>query len=100
MGDELARHGVPAGLLPGTFLFSGPPIRLPHPGDAFPQIGVFPVQNATALADAYERALPLLGPDYRETAARFAELMRFEADEWQTAQKLGQNNDTVFFWFC
>ncbi|MEU6067141.1 hypothetical protein ABZ864_22280 [Streptomyces sp. NPDC047082] len=50
LDDELARHGVPADLLPGSFLFSGPPLRLPHPGDAFPQIGVLPTPRAGALA--------------------------------------------------
>nr|WP_255344843.1 hypothetical protein [Streptomyces avermitilis] len=46
LDDELARHGIPADLLPGSFLFSGPPLRLPHPGDAFPQIGVLPTPRA------------------------------------------------------
>lgn len=99
IGHELALHGVPSDLLPAAVLFSGPPLRLPHPGAAFPQIGVFPAQRAAELADAYERALPMLGPGHHETAAQFAGLMRHEADEWQNAQKLGRTDDTLFFWF-
>ncbi|MFF3819831.1 DUF7691 family protein [Streptomyces bluensis] len=99
LGDELARYGVPVDLLPGTFLFSGPPLRLPHPGDAFPQIGIFPAQRAAELAGSYEAVVHRLSPDYRDTAARFAELMRFEADEWEGAQKMGRTPDTIFFWF-
>ncbi|MEU2584771.1 hypothetical protein ABZ612_17800 [Streptomyces avermitilis] len=99
LDDELARHGIPADLLPGSFLFSGPPLRLPHPGDAFPQIGVLPTPRAAALAAAYEAVADRLGPDYRVTARKFAELMRFEAEEWESAQQLGQTLDTIFFWF-
>lgn len=100
MDDELARHGVPSDLLPGTFLFSGPPLRLPHPGDAFPSIGTLPAPRASALADAYEAVLNVLDPEFQDTARKFAELMRFEAEEWESARKLGQSLDTIFFWFC
>lgn len=99
MDDELARHGVPSDLLPGSFLFSGPPVRLPNPGDAFPSIGVLPAQRAAALADAYEGVLDRLDAEYQDTARKFAELMRFEAEEWESAQQLGQTQDTIFFWF-
>ena len=99
LDDELARYGVPADLLPGSFLFSGPPLRLPPPGDTFPQIGVLPAPRAAALAAAYEAVADWLGPDYRATARKFAELMRFEAEEWESAQQLGQRLDTIFFWF-
>ncbi len=99
MDDELARHGVPSGLLPGTFLFSGPPLRLPHPGDAVPAIGTLPAQRAAALADAYESVLGRLDPEYRDAARRFAEVMRFEAEEWESSRKLGMNADTLLFWF-
>lgn len=99
LDGELSRCGVPVDLLPSTFLFSGPPVRLPHPGDVFPQIGTFPAQRAAELAGAYEAVLGHLTLDYRATAARFAELMRFEADEWERAQRLGRTPDTIFFWF-
>ncbi|MCX4762321.1 hypothetical protein OG562_15315 [Streptomyces sp. NBC_01275] len=100
LDTELARLGVPAELLPASFLFSGPPLRLPHPGDAMPQIGVLPVQRAAALAEAYERVLRHVDPEFTETVGRFAELMRFEAAEWETTQRLGRTDDTIFFWFC
>ncbi|WP_416982840.1 hypothetical protein [Streptomyces sp. T028] len=100
LDSELARHGVPADIRPASFLFSGPPLRLPHPGDVVPQIGVLPAQRAGALAEAYEGVLNRLDREFTETAGRFAELMRFEAEEWETAQRLGRTDDTVFFWFC
>ncbi|KOU75589.1 hypothetical protein ADK57_06595 [Streptomyces sp. MMG1533] len=99
MDDELARHGVPSDLLPGVFLFSGPPVRLPHPGDAFPAIGTLPTRRAAALADAYDAVLDRLDPEYQDTARKFAELMRFEAEEWESSRQLGQTLDTIFFWF-
>ncbi|MDK1347797.1 hypothetical protein QNO09_31845 [Streptomyces sp. 378] len=99
MDDELARHGVPADLLPGTFLFSGPPLRLPHPGDAVPAIGTLPTRRAAALADAYTRVLDRLDPEFRGAARRFADAMRFEAEQWDSARRLGTNPDTLLFWF-
>jgi hypothetical protein len=98
MDEELAVHGVAPELRPGSFLFNGPPIRLPHPGDAFPSIGIFRADRAAPLADAYESVLHRLSPDYRDTAARFAELMRFEAEEWKSAKRMGQTPDTILFW--
>ncbi|MXM63422.1 hypothetical protein GR925_08170 [Streptomyces sp. HUCO-GS316] len=99
MDDALARHGVPSDLLPGSFLFSGPPVRLPHPGDAFPSVGTLPAQRAAALATSYEAVLGRLDPEYQDTARTFAELMRYEAEEWERAQKIGRTLDTLFFWF-
>ncbi|WP_455711170.1 DUF7691 family protein [Streptomyces iakyrus] len=99
MDDELARHGVPSDLLPGSFLFSGPPLRLPHPGDAVPAIGTLPAQRAAALADAYASVLGRLDPEFRGAARRFIDAMRFEAEEWESARKLGRNPDTLLFWF-
>ncbi|WP_455753870.1 DUF7691 family protein [Streptomyces luteogriseus] len=99
MDDELARHGVPSDLLPGTFLFSGPPLRLPHPGDAVPSIGTLPARRAADLADAYTRVLDRLDPEFRGAARRFVDAMRFEAREWESARQLGTNPDTLLFWF-
>ncbi|WP_234387913.1 MULTISPECIES: DUF7691 family protein [Streptomyces] len=99
MDDELARHGVPSDLLPGTFLFSGPPLRLPHPGDAVPAIGTLPARRAAALADAYARVLDRLDPEFRGPARRFADALRFEAEEWEGARRPGTNPDTLLFWF-
>ncbi|KOG36106.1 hypothetical protein AQJ84_33025 [Streptomyces resistomycificus] len=100
MDDELARHGVPSELRPVAFLFGGPPLRLPQTGDAFPSIGTLPAQRAAALADAYESVVHHLDPEYQDAARKFAELMRFEAEEWESARKLGQTLDTIFFWFA
>ncbi|MER5430673.1 hypothetical protein [Streptomyces sp. NPDC002588] len=99
LDSELARHGVPSEVRPASFLFNGPPLRLPHPGDAMPQIGVLPAQRAGTLAHAYERVLHRLDPEFTETAGRFADLMSFEAREWETSRRLGRTDDTIFFWF-
>ncbi|MET8949533.1 DUF7691 family protein [Streptomyces sp. NPDC004393] len=97
--DELARHGVPSELRPGSYLFSGPPVRLPHAGDIVPQIGVLAAQRAAAVAEAYEAVLDRLDPDHQGTVRRFAEVLQFEAEEWESARELGRTNDTIFFWF-
>ncbi|WP_425584514.1 DUF7691 family protein [Streptomyces levis] len=99
LDGELARHGVPSGLLPGTFLFSGPPLRLPHPGDAVPAIGTLPARRAAALARTYTSVLDRLAPEFRDGAARLADAMRFEARQWEKARGLGTNPDTLLFWF-
>ncbi|MFJ3439953.1 hypothetical protein ACIPM2_02040 [Streptomyces sp. NPDC086081] len=99
LDDELARYGVPRELLPGTFLFSGPPLRLPHPGDAVPAIGVLPARRAAALADAYASVLARLDPQFRDAARRFTDVMRWEAEEWRKARALGTTPDTLLFWF-
>ncbi|MFI8216181.1 hypothetical protein [Streptomyces sp. NPDC085932] len=99
LDDELARHGVPSDLLPGTFLFSGPPLPLPHPGDAVPAIGTLPARRAAALAGTYTSVLDRLDPEFRDAARRFADVMRFEAREWENARTRGGNPDTLLFWF-
>ncbi|MGW3988543.1 DUF7691 family protein [Streptomyces sp. NPDC004830] len=99
MDDELGRHGVPSGLLPGSFVFGGPPVRLPHPGDAVPAIGTLPVQRAAELADAYTTVLDRIDPGFRSTAGRFAAVMRCEAREWESARRRGGRADTLLFWF-
>ncbi|MFI8169940.1 hypothetical protein ACIGAN_26810 [Streptomyces sp. NPDC085931] len=99
LDDELARYGVPRELLPGTFLFSGPPLRLPHPGDTVPAIGVLPARRAAALADAYASVLARLDPQFRDAARRFTDVMRWEAEEWRKARALGTAPDTLLFWF-
>ncbi|MFD7990666.1 DUF7691 family protein [Streptomyces mexicanus] len=96
--DELARHGVPFDLRPSSFLFNGPPLRLPHPGGIAPSVGRLPAPRAAAVADAYEAVLPRLDPEYAQTVGRFAEVLRFEAEEWESARRLGQTLDTIFFW--
>lgn len=99
MDAELAGCGVPPPLRPGDFLFAGPPIRLPHPGDAFPSIGTLATALAGPLADAYEAVLHRLAPEFQHTAQHFAKLMRFEAEEWAHAKARGRTEDTIYFFF-
>lgn len=99
LDDELARHGVPSDLLPGTFLFGGPPLRLPHPGHVVPAVGTLPARRAAALADAYASVLDRLDPQFRDAARRFTDVMRFEAEEWENARGPGTTPDTLLFWF-
>lgn len=100
LDGELARWGVPSEVRPVSFLFNGPPLPLPHPGDATPQIGVLPAQRAGALAAAYAPVADRLDPEFADVVRRFAELMAFEAQEWETARELGRTDDTIFFWLC
>ncbi|MFK0256148.1 hypothetical protein [Streptomyces sp. NPDC090445] len=96
--EEMTRNGVPADLAPAALLFGGPPILLPHPGDAVPWIGTFPASRAAELVEAYEAVLDRLDPDVRETAEMLLEPMRVEAHEWEATKKAGRTEDTVFFW--
>ncbi|MFE5679411.1 hypothetical protein ACFQ7B_34240 [Streptomyces erythrochromogenes] len=96
--DEMTGHGVPADLAPAALLFAGPPIRLPHPGDALPAMGTFPASRAAELVQAYEAVLDRLDPEVRETAEVLLEPMRVEAREWERTKQAGRTEDTVFFW--
>ncbi|MEV6678029.1 hypothetical protein AB0N09_14350 [Streptomyces erythrochromogenes] len=96
--DEMTSHGVPVGLAPAALLFSGPPISLPHPGDALPAMGTFPASRAAELVRAYEAVLDRLDPEVRETAEVLLEPMRVEAAEWERTKRAGRTEDTVFFW--
>ncbi|WP_405435539.1 hypothetical protein OG373_02730 [Streptomyces avidinii] len=96
--EEMTHHGVPADLAPAALLFAGPPIRLPHPGDALPCMGTFPASRAAELVRAYEEVLDRLDPEVRETAGVLLEPMRVEADEWERTKKAGRTEDTIFFW--
>ncbi|QNP72561.1 hypothetical protein IAG44_26130 [Streptomyces roseirectus] len=95
VSNDLARHGVPAPLLPETFLFSGPPLPLPHPGDVHPQIGTLSIHRAAEAATAYTAVLDRVHPDCQDTVRRFTEAFRFEVDEWRA----NSTADTLFFWF-
>jgi hypothetical protein len=57
MDDELRRLGVPADLLPGDFLFAGPPdgipFPIPCPVDGSPDIGRLPLAKAKPAADRH-----------------------------------------------
>ncbi|WP_405425295.1 hypothetical protein [Streptomyces erythrochromogenes] len=96
--EEMTGHGVPADLAPAALLFAGPPIRLPHPGDALPAMGTFPASRAAELVEAYEAVLDRLDPEVRETAEVLLEPMRVEAREWERTKQAGRTEDTVFFW--
>ncbi|MFE7187145.1 DUF7691 family protein [Streptomyces erythrochromogenes] len=96
--EEMTGHGVPADLAPAALLFAGPPIRLPHPGDALPAMGTFPASRAAELVEAYEAVLDRLDPEVRETAEMLLEPMRVEAGEWERTKQAGRTEDTVFFW--
>ncbi|MEU9143385.1 hypothetical protein [Streptomyces sp. NPDC048349] len=96
--EEMTRHGVPADLAPAALLFGGPPIRLPHPGDAVPWMGTFPASRAAEVVAAYEAVLDRLDPEVRETAQVLLEPMRVEAEEWEETKEAGRTQDTVFFW--
>lgn len=96
--EEMTRHGVPADLAPAAILFGGPPVRLPHPGDAVPWMGTFPASRAAEVVEAYEAVLDRLDPEVRETAEVLLEPMRVEAEEWEATKKAGRTQDTVFFW--
>ncbi|MFJ9549024.1 DUF7691 family protein [Streptomyces erythrochromogenes] len=96
--EEMTGHGVPADLAPAALLFAGPPIRLPHPGDALPAMGTFPASRAAELVEAYEAVLDRLDPEVRETAEVLLEPMRVEAGEWERTKQAGRTEDTVFFW--
>ncbi|MFJ3979246.1 hypothetical protein [Streptomyces sp. NPDC090021] len=96
--EEMTDHGVPADLAPAALLFAGPPIRLPHPGDALPSMGTFPASRAAELVRAYEAVLDRLDPEVRETAEVLLQPMRFEAEEWERTKRAGRTEDTIFFW--
>ncbi|MFC9814309.1 hypothetical protein ACFVJM_19810 [Streptomyces virginiae] len=96
--EEMTRHGVPADLAPAALLFAGPPIRLPHPGDALPCMSTFPASRAAELVRAYKAVLGRLDPEVRETAQVLLEPMRVEAAEWERTKRAGRTEDTVFFW--
>ncbi|MEU9256199.1 hypothetical protein AB0D66_30735 [Streptomyces sp. NPDC048270] len=96
--EEMTRHGVPADLAPAAILFDGPPIRLPHPGDAVPWMGTFPASRAAEVVAAYEAVLDRLDPEVRETAEVLLEPMRVEAEEWESTKRAGRTEDTIFFW--
>ncbi|CAL9335647.1 hypothetical protein SUDANB120_00161 [Streptomyces sp. enrichment culture] len=96
--DEMTRHGVPGDLAPASLLFGGPPLRLPHPGDAVPCMGTFPASRAAEVVEAYEAVLDRLDPEVRETAEVLLGPMRDEAVEWEAAKAAGRTQDTIFFW--
>lgn len=101
LDDELRRLGVPAELLPGTFLYAGPPreipFRIPYPVDGSPEIGRLPLERAKPAADAYRAVTDRVDGDLRYELEQLAGILHTEHDEWQTALRHGWTMDTVFF---
>ncbi|MET8979039.1 hypothetical protein ABZX85_25820 [Streptomyces sp. NPDC004539] len=95
VSNDLARNGIPAALLPETFLFSGPPLPLPDTGDIHPRIGTLSMRRAAEAATAYTAVLDRVHPDCQDTVRRFTEAFRFEVDDWRPHSTA----DTLFFWF-
>ncbi|WP_030964298.1 DUF7691 family protein [Streptomyces sp. NRRL S-378] len=96
--DELVRCGVPSDLAPAALLFTGPPVPLPHPGDAHPSMGTFPAPRAAELVEAYEAVLDRLDPEVRETTEVLLEPLRDAAEQWEWTKEAGRTEDTLFFW--
>ncbi|MGX1267560.1 DUF7691 family protein [Streptomyces phaeoluteigriseus] len=101
LDDELRRLDVPAELLPGTFLYAGPPdeipFHIPHPVDGSPEIGRLPLERAKPAADAYRAVMDRVEADFRYELEQLAESLQMEHDEWQTALRHGWTMDTIFF---
>ncbi|MET9503912.1 hypothetical protein ABZY42_19670 [Streptomyces sp. NPDC006622] len=101
LDGELRRLGVPAELLPGTFLYAGPPeeipFPIPSPVDGSPEIGRLPLTRAKPAADAYGAVMDRVDSGLRYELEQLAGILRTEHDEWQTALRHGWTMDTVFF---
>lgn len=101
LDDQLRRLGVPTELLPGTFLYAGPPdeipFPIPHPVDGSPEIGRLPLDRAEPAADAYRAVMDRVEADFRFELPQLAGSLQTEHDEWQNALRHGWTMDTVFF---
>ncbi|MCX5359029.1 hypothetical protein OG864_09995 [Streptomyces sp. NBC_00124] len=102
MDDELRRLGVPADLLPGDFLFAGPPdgipFHIPYPMDGTPDIGRLPLARAKPAADAYRAVLDRIDSAFSYELGQLAGQLEFEHDEWRSAQSIDwYSQDTIFF---
>jgi hypothetical protein len=102
MDDELRRLGVPADLLPGDFLFAGPPdgipFHIPYPMDGTPDIGRLPLAKAKPAADAYRAVLDRIDSSFSYELGQLAGQLEFEHDEWRSAQSIDwYSQDTIFF---
>lgn len=102
MDDELRRLGVPADLLPGDFLFAGPPegipFHIPYPVDGTPDIGRLPLAKAKPAADAYRAVLDRVDSAFSFELGQLAGQLEFEHDEWRSAQSIDwYSQDTIFF---
>ncbi|MER7343311.1 hypothetical protein ABT403_36470 [Streptomyces sp. NPDC000075] len=97
--EELSRAGLPARLGISQILMSGPPVRLPPAGDTTPWMGTFPTELAAEFTAAHEAVLDRVDPEVRETVEVFLKAIRFEAEEWASADEDRRSRqDTMFFW--
>ncbi|MEU3315006.1 hypothetical protein ACGFY6_12330 [Streptomyces sp. NPDC048387] len=97
--EEVSRAGIPARLALSQILLSGPPVRLPHPGDSTPWMGTFPTELAAEFVAAHEAVLDRLDREVRETVEVFLKAIRCEAEEWaSTKESLRARQDTMYFW--
>ncbi|RII14821.1 hypothetical protein DSC45_20920 [Streptomyces sp. YIM 130001] len=101
---QLRRAGVPRGLLPGDFLYSGPPdeipFAIPAPEDGSPEIGCWPLAQAKPAADAYRAAREGVDPDFRTELDELIQQLDVQAGEWaahQGPQDDWYTQDTIFF---
>ncbi|KAA6211824.1 hypothetical protein ACFFSH_06330 [Streptomyces filamentosus] len=103
LGDQLRQHGVPAGLLPDDYLFSGPPDEIPfHLPCAIdgPDIGVLPLARAKEAVDAYRAVRDAIDGDFVHDLDLLIEKLEFEHEEWESTKARGYDwytHDTIFF---
>ncbi|MFI0733013.1 hypothetical protein ACH4S9_29010 [Streptomyces sp. NPDC021225] len=102
MDDELRALGVPADLLPRSFLFAHfaelLPFGVPGPADGYPAIGYLPLAKAKTVADAYAAVLDRMDDDFTRHAELLIDKLNVEHEEWQTSLKYGHTMDTLVFW--
>jgi hypothetical protein len=102
LDEELRLLGVPADLLPGGFLFAGPPegipFAIPYPVDGTPDIGRLPLAKAKPAAEAYRAVMGRIDRDFAYELGQLAGQLEFEHDEWRSAQSIDwYSQDTIFF---
>ncbi|MET9346886.1 DUF7691 family protein [Streptomyces termitum] len=103
LDEQLRRRGVPADLLPGGYLFSGPPDEIPffipYAVDG-PDIGMLPLADARRAADAYRAVREEVDADFRDDLDLLAGKLEFEHGEWESTKARGYDwytHDTIFF---
>ncbi|MEU5849414.1 DUF7691 family protein [Saccharopolyspora shandongensis] len=100
--DAMRGLGVPADLLPGSYLYAGPPTEIPFsiPSsvDGYPAIGHLPLAKAKAAADAYRAVVDRLDHDFRYDVQVLIETLEYEHKEWVDSQDSDwYSQDTIFF---
>ncbi|MDW6062219.1 hypothetical protein SAZ11_34615 [Streptomyces sp. FXJ1.4098] len=102
MDKELRALGVPADLLPCSFLFADfadlLPFHIPSPMDGYPAIGYLPLSKAKPVADAYTAVLDRMDDDFTRHAELLIDKLNVEHEEWQSSLEYGHTMDTLVFW--